>query len=309
MRTQLLLAATLLAAMGLMAGCSKNTVNGPSSPLPPGNSGSVADQAAVANALSLAPQVVEDGQFESSEAATVGGGVPGTLAAISPIRFWRTITHVERRFQFVFSDSDSTGRPTTAVVTVNKLLTGTFNILTGVPGTDSVPMDSTLHVIRKPLVDHWVRRVLLVRRPGSDRWHVVATSGVKVTSKDATTQIASLRVQATGVDTTLTDPLAFFRLRRILSFDPDDQVTLTVTTMRSDDVVFLLLRDHRFRFHNNGDDTYTGVFRLPTLAGLGHAGVNAFSNGTLFDDKAPYDSQAWLAPFLIRPTVMADELP
>ncbi len=309
MRSRLLLAAFLLAATGLMAGCSKNSVHGPSSPLAPGGGGSGVDQAAVANALSLAPQVVEDGQFESSEATTVGGGLPGSYAAISPLRFWRTITHVERSFEFAFSDSDSTGRPTTAIVTVNKLLTGTFNILTGIPGTDSVPMDSALHVIRKPLADHWVRRVLLVRRPGTDDWHVVATSGVKVTSKDATTQILSVRVQAAGVDTTITDPLAFFRLRRVMSFDPDGSVTLTVTTTRSDDVVVLLLHDRRFRFHSNGDNTYTGVFPMPMTMGLGHVGVNALSHGTLFDDQAPYDSQAWLTPFVVRPTMMAEQLP
>ncbi len=307
MRTKLLLAALLLAAAGLTAGCSKNSPSQPSSTLPGG--GSSMDQAAVANALSLAPQVVDDGQFDSTDPTTVGGGMPGAFAAISPIRFWRTITNVERSFQFSFSDTDSTGRPTMAIVTVNKLLTGTFNILTGIPGTDSVPMDSAVHILRKPLADHWVRRILLERRPGTRDWHVVATSGVKVTSKDATTQIVSLRVQANGVDTTLTDPLAFFRLRRILSFDPDGSVTLTVTTTRSNDLVFLVMRDHRFRFHSNGDDTYTGVFMMPMLAGLGHVGVNALSFGTLFDNQAPYDSQAWLMPFLVRPNVMADELP
>jgi hypothetical protein len=308
MRTKLLLPALLLAATGLVAGCGKNSLNGPPSPDTPGT-GTSAEQTRVLNALSLAPEAVEDGQFESSDVTTVGGGVPGSFAAISPIRFWRTITHVERRFEFAFADSDSTGRPTTAVVTVNKRLTGTFNILTGLPGTDSVPMDSTLRVVHKPLADHWVRRILLKRRPDCDDWHVVATSGVKVTSKGAATRIVSLRVQATGVDTTLTDPLAFFRLRQIPCIDPDDEVTLTVTTLRSDDLVFLLLRDRRFRFHNNGDNTYTGVFRMPTLAGLRHAGVNAFSNGTLFDDQAPYDSQAWLSPFLVRPYQIADQLP
>jgi len=308
MRTKLLLPALLLAATGLVAGCGKNSLNGPPSPDAPGP-GTQADQARVLNALSLAPEAVEDGQFESSDVATVGGGVPGSFAAIRPIRFWRTITRVERSFEFAFADSDSTGRPTTVIVTVNKRLTGTFNILTGLPGTDNVPMDSALRVIRKPLVDHWVRRLLLKRRPGGDDWHIVATSGVKVTSRNATTKILSLRVQATGVDSTITDPLALFRLRRILCIDPDDQVTLTVTTLRSDDVVFLLLRDRRFRFHNNGDHTYTGVFRMPALAGLRHAGVNAFSNGTLFDDEAPYDSQAWLAPLLVRPYLIADQLP
>jgi hypothetical protein len=307
MRSKFPFLVLLLAACGFAAGCGTNhrTVLAPVTP----GTGTSADPAGVLQALSLAPQVVDDGQFETDEATTMGGAAAGSLAATNPLRFWRTITHVERSFEFAFADSDSTGRPTTAIVTVKKLLTGTFNILTGIPGTDSVPMDSTLRVIHKPLADHWVRRVLLHRRPGTNVWRVVGTSLVKVTSKDATTQIVSVRVQAAGVDTTLTDPLAFFRLRRIVPVDPDGQVTLTVTTLRSDDLVFLVLRDHRFRFHNNGDDTYTGVFRMPVIAGLWHAGVNALSTGTLFDDQAPYDSQAWLVPFAVRPYAMADELP
>jgi hypothetical protein len=291
-----------------VAGCGKNSLNGPPSPDTP-DPGTAAEQTEVLKALSLAPEAVEDGEFESGDVTSVGTTRPGSFAAISPIRFWRTITHVERSFEFAFADSDSTGRPTAVIVTVHKRLTGTFNILTGLPGSDDVPMDSALRVVRKPLADHWVRRLLLKRRPWGNDWHVVATSGVKVTSRGATTQIASLRVQATGLDTTITDPLAFFRLRRIPCVDPGDRVTLTVTTLRSDDVVFLLLRDRRFRFHNNGDNTYTGVFPMPALAGLRHAGVNAFSNGTLFDDEAPYDSQAWLSPLVVRPYLIAEQLP
>jgi len=322
MRSRLLFAASLLAAIGLIAGCGKSTVNSPASSDTPS-----LDQAQVASVVAIEPEVVEDGQFESAEITSLGAG-PGTtgaLAAINPLRFWRVITSVERRFEFAFADSDSTGRPTTAVVTVHKLLAGRFNILTGVPGDDSATPDSLLSVIHKPLADHWVRRVLLKRLPAPDSargvWRVVATSGVKVTSRAATTQIASLRVQTAGVDTTLTDPLHFFYLRRILKLDPGTPVTLTVTTLRNDDIVVMCRFGHRFRFHNNGDNTYTAVWLVPDLrVGNGprpgpgrppifHFGVNALSHGTLFDDTAPYDSQAWLLPFLVIPDDIADALP
>jgi hypothetical protein len=322
MRSRLLLATSLLAAVGLNAGCGKSTVNSPASSDTPS-----LDQAQVASVVAIEPEVVEDGQFESAEITSLGAGpgATGTLAAISPLRFWRVITRVERRFEFAFADSDSTGRPTTAIVTVHKSLAGRFNILTGVPGSDSTALDSSVSVIRKPLADHWVRRVLLRRIPAADSagraWRVVATSGARVTSRDATTRIASLRFQTAGVDTTITDPLHFFYLRRILKLEPGTPVTLTVTTLKNDDVVVMCRVGHRFRFHNNGDNTYTGVWQVPDLrVGPGprpgpgrppifHFGVNALSHGTLFDDQAPYDSQAWLLPVVLAPDQVAEALP
>ncbi len=317
MRTKLLLAVALLAVVGLVAGCGKtSSVNDPAATT---RGASSAEQAKVASTLSSEPALVEDGLAESAD-VTSFDALPGTFTAIQPLRFWRTITDVQRSFQFAFSDTDSTGRPTRAVVVVNKLLTGTFNILTGVPGdSDSVT------VIRKPLKDHWVRRILL-RRVAADssedqpEWRIVATSGVKVTSQNATTAIQSLRVQAPGLDTTVTDPLAFQYLRRIVRLNPGDQVTLTVTTLRNDNVVVTMIFGHRVRFHNNGDGTYTATWTVPSWMGGGygaanigvpvlHFGVNALSHGTLYDDTAPYDSQAWVLPFLIVPNELADQEP
>ena len=65
----------------------------------------------------------------------------------------------------------------------------------------------------------------------------------------------------------------------------------------------------RFAFHNNGDGTFTGRWLVPVVPGIQLVGVNALSHGTLFDDLAPYDSEAWLFHFAVRPTVIADVLP
>jgi len=322
MRNRLLLAVSLLAAVGLLAGCGRTSVNSPASSDTPS-----LDQVEVASVVASEPEVVEDGQFESTEVTRLGGspGATGVLAAINPLYFWRVITSVDRRFEFAFADSDSTGRPTTAIVTLHKRLAGRFNILTGVPGGDETTIDSSVSVIRKPLADRWARRILLKRLPTSDSsrgvWRVVATSGVEVSSRDATTRIESLRLQTADVDTTVTDPLRFFYLRRILRLEPGTPVTLTVTTLKNDDVVVMCRSGHRFRFHNNGDNTYTGVWQVPDLRegpgprpGPGrppvfHFGVNALSHGTLFDDQAPYDSQAWLLPVVLAPGEVADALP
>lgn len=308
MRAPLSIAATLILATSLLAGCGgNNAVNAPGSP---GGSSS-ADEAEIAATMAAAPEAIEDGEFEREDVSTVTGA-QGT-AAIRPLRFWRTIRDVDRRFEFAFADSDSAGRPTTAVVTIRKRLLGRFNILVGEPGSDGTLPDSALHVIHKPLEDHWVRHLLLKRVRVNEHeravWKVVATSGVKVTSRDAVTRIESLRVQSGDLDTTITDPSRFLHLRRILRLEPGAEVMLTATTLAADDVVFLQLRDHRLRFRANGDNTYTGVWTVRALTGLRHFGVNALAHGTLFDDEAPYDSQAWLLPFVVRPDQVAEQLP
>src|SRR5262249_18578043 len=99
-------------------------------------------------------------------------------------------------------------------------------------------------------------------------------------------------------------------LRSILRFAPESMVTLTVTTGRNDDVVVLQRAGERFRFHSNGNNTYTGMWQIGMFApGVRHFGVNALSHGTLFDDVAPYDSQAWLFPDGIEPEPLADSMP
>ena len=300
--------AGLLVLAAMVSGCGKSGT----STDPFGGSGSSGDQAQVTEQLAQNPSYVDDDVSQTPDITAAQAPAAesvaqpfGTLTAIQPIQFWRTIRDVRRTFEFAFSDTDSTGHPTVAVVTVRKGLSGSFNILTA-PPQDSVFAND---IVRKPLHDQWVRRILLerVRVPelGRPRWRIAALSGVEVTSRDGQTRIESLRVQASGVDTTFTDPLAFQRLRHVLHFDAGDSVTLTVTTPRNDDVVVLQHRDRRFRLHSNGDNTYTGVFHVRLLAGLHHLGVNALSNGTLFDDQAPYDSQSWILPYVVRPTELA----
>jgi len=313
---RLALAVPLIIA--LLTGCStKGTLSGPQDP---GSSGTSPEQAEVASTLAADPTYVDDEVSESSDQTSMPAATPASAsrsaapaAAIRPVTFWRTIRSVERRFEFAFADTDSTGRPTTAIVTVHRNMLGTFNILVNDEVPEGSPPQS--HVVHKTLVDHAVRRVLLKRVPVPDAtsrrtaWRVVATSGVKITSRDALSHIESLRIQSGTLDTTITAPLAFFRLRRMVQLDPLADVTITAATLRADDVVLLYLRDRRAPFHNNGDNTYSITFRVPDDTGLHHVGVNALSNGTLFDDQAPYDSQSWITPFIVHPLALADGTP
>jgi hypothetical protein len=83
----------------------------------------------------------------------------------------------------------------------------------------------------------------------------------------------------------------------------------TATTKAADDVVVFYVGAHRIRFQNNGDDTYSLVWTTTATDGVRHFGVNALSHGTLFDDQAPYDSQAWILPYLAGAPELADLAP
>jgi len=270
-----------------------------------------AEESNVSAELALHPELVEDDLAESRDQTAVesatGSGGADIAAAIDPLFFWRDIRHVERAHEFSFRDTDSTGSPTTVVVTIHKRLAGTFNVVARQDVPEGTPQEGRL--VQKPLRDHWVRRILLRRIETADarrRWRIAATSGVEVTSRAAETRVVSLRIQSGTLDTTVTDPLALFRLRQVLRFQPDAQVVLTATTLRNDDVVVFYRHGARSRFQNNGDNTYSATWTVAALTGVRHLGVNALSHGTLFDDVAPYDSQAWILPYVIVPTELAD---
>ena len=288
-----------------LAGCGRESAL----TAPPGSPSEAQDRAEIEQTLAASPDVMDESTYASEEESTTDDG--GALARAGlPLRFWRRITDVQRRFEFAFSDPDSSGQPTTAKVTVHTLLSGTFNIRRPDPD-DSTRSDG--EIVHKRLRDHAVRHVLLkrvrVNDAGRALWKIVAVSGVQVRSQDAITAIQSLRIRSASLDTTITNPLELRRLRRILTFDAGERVELTVTTSASDDFVLLVRPAARFAFHHNGDGTFTGRWSVPAVPGIKLVGVNALSHGTLFDDLAPYDSEAWLFHFAVRPTVIADVLP
>lgn len=290
---------SVLALMALaLAGCGRAT-----NPVQSSGNGTPAtgsDAAQVSTVLEANPDAVDEDVFNSSDAMSVD--VALGAAAVRPLRFWRVITNVERNVNTEFGEPDSTGRPTLALVTVNRHLTGTFNLLAG--STD--PADTTRSLVRKPLEDQWQRKLVMRRfaMPGDSgrgRWHLVGTSGVEVRTVNGATRLQSIRVQSDNLDTLITDPLALHRLGRVLFIAPGAQVTLTATTAAASDEVLFYGRDLRRRFVNNGDGTHTFTFQNGDFPGLRHFGVDALSRGTLFDDAAAYDSNAWIFPFVADP--------
>ena len=328
MRAMLRASLGLLLVAGALAGCSRNTV-----PTTPVSSGTSSLQAQVVTAMTQTPGVIEDGI--SLDESTLSSATGTGLAAIQPLNFWRHFTSSERTFETAYSDTDSTGVPTRALVTIRTHLIGTFNIKATVPVDSSgsspgmlaaigasvaAASDTSVHFISKSIDEVRVRRVLLRRAPlphdvprDADcdhdstrvRWRVAGVSGVQVTSKDNATQIQGVRVQCGALDTTITDPLAFVRLRGLLKLQPGTPVTLTVTTNHTDDVVLFRHNDRRFRLAASGDGTYTGTFSRGRFArGMWHFGVDVLSHGTLYDDSAAYDSQRWVFPYVVAPNRM-----
>lgn len=346
MRAKLHAPLLLLLIGGALYGCS---TSGPTSS---GTGNSSIYRAEIITEMSRQQNVVDDAVFDDRDAEiAVGMGASsavspgfGTLAAIQPLTFARQITGRERTFEIAYSDSDSTGQPTSAVVTIRTHLTGTFNIrgrflpdttsdttvtpgmFAGVgfgllnQGPGNGHRDTTIKRIVKPLDEERVRLVLLRRaRLPHDvprdadcdhdsvvvRWRLAGVSGVEVTSKDNTTEILSLRVQSGSLDTTITDPLTFIRLRSLIKLRPTAGVTLTVTTNHTDDVVLLHYNSRRVRLTPNGDGTYSGTFGCRVFGkGLWHFAVDAISHATLYDDLAAYDSQRWAFPHVLAPNRM-----
>jgi hypothetical protein len=288
---------TFLALAGLaLAGCGHSTNSTQASTAAPAGS----DQAQVAGVLADNPDYVNEDLFQSQLAQSYDE--TAGFAAIAPLRFWRAITDVQSTFDTQFGPPDSTGRPTTALVTIHRHLTGTFNIVAG----STTPGDTSRSLVQKPLEDDWTRKIALVRLPDRlgaaiTRWHLAGTSGVDVRTRGGVTHVASLRIQSTHLDTTITDPLELHRLRRLFFVPEGSEVTLTATTGDARDVVLFYGHDERRRFTNNGDGTHTFTFTAGRFIGLRNFGVDALSHGTLFDDAAAYDSNAWIFPFVVVP--------
>lgn len=291
----------LLAVSALaLASCGKSSSL--QSPASGGSTSTAADQAQIARALQEASPFVQE-DLTTSSLPLVDD--MGAFSAVRPRRFWREITDVQTTMQTEYSNPDTAGRPLLATVTIHRKLTGTFHLV----GRVFSDTDTTVAHVRKPLADEWTRRIALTRRPakndtGLTRWRLAGTSGVDVRTQGGSTRILSLHVEATGLDTTITDPLELHRLRRVFRVPNGDSVKVTVTTQANDDVVLFHGNDLRRRFVNNGDGTHTFVFRSGRFVGLRHFAVDALSHGTLFDDAAPYDSNAWAMIFSVEPVRM-----
>ncbi|MEZ5064561.1 MAG: hypothetical protein R3B81_07475 [bacterium] len=185
--------------------------------------------------------------------------------------------------------------PSIAEVVVHADATGILHLF--------VCEDSTRTEYQKEFADSAVRSMLFEKNRPIDRphrgWQVQALSGVLIRSENTTREIQSVRLQAGDVDVTIDDVESLVPVEEITRLPRGQEVTVTVTTGDATDGVFLHLRHlgRRLELTNNGDGTYSGTFFTNGRRGPRHLVVDVLSNGTLYDDVAPYDNVAWGIPY------------
>ena len=166
--------------------------------------------------------------------------------------------------------------------------------------------DSMLVRYAKDFEDTGVRSLYFERvrdrGPRHRGWKLMALSGVLIESPGTTRSIHSIRVQADGVDETITGVTELIRRGDVMKLPAGSEVTVTVDTGDATDQVFLHLRHFRRRLElaSNGDGTFTGVYVTERRSGPRHAVIDVLSEATLFDDEAPYDNLAWGYPYVVE---------
>ena len=313
MRVRLAAVAPTLALIAMISGgCGGKSSTSPTST-------QAGDQGQVAAVLSTAATLTDDGLDEdpSRVGASVTTGDPAMLGAVSdptatqafirPFAWWQNVTQITPTLTFAFADTDGTGRPTSCVVTVTKHMTGSL-IVIPTSATDTTQADSS-HTISKPLDKTLTREIKLSRLLiGTERlWKVTQVTGAFVSTQNPQTDLQSLHIHtSSGVDTTIVNPLQWFSLRHVLTFAPNDTVTVTATTSRTNDPVFIHRWDWRHRLRNNLDGTYTFSWVTSAWGGWRWFGIQAMSHGSIYDDTLPFDMEAWHLPFRVvggQPTV------
>ena len=200
-----------------------------------------------------------------------------------------------------------------ANVTVTDTLTGDLHLIKkGGPGNWSWS--------DKPITEVARRSAYFERRRSVDSphrgWDLIAVSGLLVESVPTTREIEWVHIASTKsrYDTTITetDITQCTLLEKLITFDEEDSVTLTVYTGDPTDSVYLHAYSRFFphlfhvrrSFVNNGDGSFSGTWVTARLAfgasPYRHAAIDVIKHGTL-DGEDPYDSKIWGIIYRIRP--------
>jgi hypothetical protein len=167
--------------------------------------------------------------------------------------------------------------------------------------------DAPVHV-EKGFEDTAIRSLMMRRERtviGRHRgWRLIALSGVLIESPGTTRAIRSVRIQAGGVDETITNVTELIRIQNVLALPPGVEAKITVDTGDASDQVYLHARYRRARvqLESNGDGTFSRAFFTGEEPGPRHIVVDVLSEGTLLDDDAPYDNVAWGIPLRVGRT-------
>ena len=126
-------------------------------------------------------------------------------------------------------------------------------------------------------------------------------SGVLIESENTTRNLDWVRLQSGDVDVTVDNVTDLVRIAEITRLPTGAEVEITASTGDATDSVFLHLRHARRRLEltSNGDGTFSGTYMTGGPRGPRHFVVDVLSEGTLYDDEAPYDNIAWGIPYAL----------
>lgn len=240
----------------------------------------------------------------------------GTLSLFTPVThyFWYREVDPEPHIQVsidIIGDS--------AFISWTGEFTGTFHLF----ASDTFPPDTILEYL-KDFTDYGTRYAIFKRLYPADEdperrrgWRLSMLSGAEIVSEGNTVTIDSVRLNCLSYpDTVIVDPLAMFLKEGIVTLTPEEQCSLTVYTNTGNyevDYVFLHswrrdIEHHRHCFTYLGDGVFTGVWYAPinsseTINRVHHCAFDMIDKQTLDDDAEPYDSNAWLFPYIVAPAL------
>jgi hypothetical protein len=241
---------------------------------------------------------VEETAWVDPDVRWYDDGSEGASAAPITTHHWRReLLSLDRTVTITIERPD--GEVPTAAVSLEADATGLLHLW-------ACAGDSLEHVT-KDFDDHAVRSLFFSRSRVNERtlahrgWKLEAMSGVLIQSRNTTRNLQWVRVQSGDVDMTIDNVTDLVPLEEITRLPLGAEVTVTASTGDATDAVFLHLRHLRRRMEltNNGDGTFTGTYFAGGPRGPRHLVVDVLSEGTLYDDEAPYDNIAWGIPYAL----------
>jgi len=317
MRKSLAVLMLMVALTGLLVvGCKKDDGNGPGDQAPAGIS---TEEQAMKYYASIDEFVLNDEKtIADQDVETMDYGTFGKIdATITPIRWGRIVTNVTKNISTSVQPGD-----TLTITTVEKTVTGNLKIKGTTAGGDTV-------TITKPFSDKSTRKMIFKRVDRDQRrfwmnWMPVASSlveGGTLPPNDRIKIAGVVMLRANG-DTLVSvkDPASYYmRYRWLRLFQggksdtpeliPGESVKLRATVVSaSPDTDVVVLRHgfdafHRRRAHltmvserTNGS-TFTREYEISWPVhfhrGFFHAGIDAMTKATLFDDNPDSYSVSW----------------
>lgn len=266
----------LIIPMLVLFGCGKE-----------GAEGINQDRAAIESIIEDSPLLTIDEHYGNE-------GSEDTKEEILPVFWWRGIPVEIEREVYIDIVDDS------AFVEINTTIYDTLFI----EAVDSLG-DSTIALYKKYFIDHAKRYAIFKRDsiPTHLRgWRLYALSGVEIVSDTNTVDIDSVKIEWDGNMLMVTDPLELQRREEVLTFEPGEELIITVYT--NDVPAFVFLHTPRDGFRHRWRLQYgNGAFHgwcLCAQHGIHHIAVDMIAKATLMDTEYPYDSNAWIIPYRIE---------